>query len=227
MSKRWFHERKREYYHLRAKEEGYASRAAFKLIQLDERFHFLEGARKVLDLGAAPGGWLQAASEGMGDDRLILGVDLQEISPLGLSGVETLVGDVRSEDTIQEIRVFFQGRVDVILSDMAPDVSGTWDLDQFRQIHLARVVLVIADELLRRDGWLIIKTFQGSEHDKYVHEVREMFERVKIVKPKASRKKSAEIYLVAHQLKVPRQLPEGYRPEEEEESVSSPAPSGP
>ena len=217
MSKRWYHERKREYYHLKAKEEGYASRAAFKLIQLDERFHLFEGARKVLDLGAAPGGWLQAASEAIGGEGMILGVDPQEISDLGLPGVETLVGDVTSEDTIQEIREFSQGRVDVILSDMAPDVSGNWDLDQYRQIHLARVVLVVADELLRKDGWLVVKTFQGSEHEKYVHEVREMFEQVKIVKPKASRKKSAEIYLVAHRLKSPRQLPEGYRPEEEEE----------
>ena len=217
MSKRWYHERKREHYHLRAKEEGYASRAAFKLIQLDERFHLFEGARKALDLGAAPGGWLQVASEAIGGEGMILGVDLQEISDLGLPGVETLVGDVTSEDTIQEIREFVQGKVDVILSDMAPDVSGNWDLDQFRQIHLARIVLVVADELLRKDGWLVVKTFQGSEHEKYVHEVREMFEQVKIVKPKASRKKSAEIYLVAHRLKSPRQLPEGYRPEEEEE----------
>jgi len=217
MSKRWYHERKREYYHLRAKEEGYASRAAFKLIQLDERFHLFEGARKVLDLGAAPGGWLQVTSEAIGGEALILGVDLQEISDLGLPGVETLVGDVTSEDTIQEIREFVQGKVDVILSDMAPDVSGNWDLDQYRQIHLARIVLVVADELLRKDGWLVVKTFQGSEHDKYVEEVREIFEQVKIVKPKASRKKSAEIYLVAHRLKSSRQLPEGYRPEEEEE----------
>ena len=163
MSKRWLNERKREYYHLRAKEEGYASRAAFKLIQLEERFGFLKDAKRVLDLGAAPGGWLQVVSEAIGDDGMVLGVDLHEISPLGLPGVETLVGDVTSEETIQEISEFFRGRVDVILSDMSPDVSGNWDLDQFRQIHLARITLVIADELLRRDGWLVVKTFQGSE----------------------------------------------------------------
>jgi 23S rRNA (uridine2552-2'-O)-methyltransferase len=227
MSKRWLSERKREYYHLRAKEEGYASRAAFKLIQLEERFHFLKDTRRVLDLGSSPGGWLQVVSEVIGDDGMVLGVDLKKIRDMGLPGVETLVGDITTEDTIREISEFFQGRVNVILSDMAPDVSGNWDLDQFRQIHLARITLVIADELLRRDGWLVVKTFQGSEHEKYVQEVREMFERVKIVKPKASRKNSAEIYLVAHQLKVPRRLPEGYRQEEEEESVSSPALSGP
>ncbi|MBC8224443.1 RlmE family RNA methyltransferase [Candidatus Bathyarchaeota archaeon] len=216
MSKRWLSERRREHYHLRAKEEGYRSRSAFKLIQLDERFHFFNGASKVLDLGAAPGGWLQVTSEAIGEDGLILGVDLQEITPTGLPGVETLVGDVISEDTIQDIREFFQGKVDVILSDMAPEVSGVWDLDHFRQIHLVRVALVVANELLERDGWLVVKTFQGSEHEKYVHEVREMFERVKIVKPKASRKQSAEIFVVAHQLKSPRRLPEGFRQDDEE-----------
>jgi 23S rRNA (uridine2552-2'-O)-methyltransferase len=216
MSKRWFSERRREHYHLRAKEEGYRSRAAYKLIQLEERFHFLHGAKKVLDLGAAPGGWLQVASEAMGDDALILGVDLQEISPTGLPGVESLIGDVTSGKTIQEIREFFQGKVDVILSDMAPDVSGAWDLDHFRQIHLARIALVVADELLKGEGWFIVKTFQGSEHHQYVGEVKGMFEEVKIVKPKASRKKSAEIFVVAHRLKPIRRLPEEFRQDEEE-----------
>ncbi|MDP6049059.1 MAG: RlmE family RNA methyltransferase [Candidatus Bathyarchaeota archaeon] len=215
MSKRWLSERKNEYYHLRAKEEGYLSRAAFKLIQLEERFGFLKDARNVLDLGAAPGGWLQVASEAIGDKGLIMGVDPQEINHRGLLGVNSLVGDVTSEGTIKEIHDFFQCRVDVILSDMAPDVSGNWDLDHFRQIHLARIVLVIANELLRGDGWLVVKTFQGSEHDKYVNDVRKMFELVKIVKPKASRKHSAEIYLVAHRLKPFRRLPEGYRKKEE------------
>ena len=217
MSKRWLSERRREYYHRMAKEEGYASRAAFKLIQIDERFGFLKEARRVLDLGSAPGGWLQVVSEVIGDDGMVLGVDLVKIRDMGLPGVDTLIGDITTEDTIQEIREFFHGRVEVILSDMSPDISGNWDLDQYRQIHLARITLVFADELLLRDGWLVVKTFQGSEHEKYVHEVREMFERVKIVKPKASRKNSAEIYLVAHRLKSPRLLPEGYRPEEEEE----------
>jgi 23S rRNA (uridine2552-2'-O)-methyltransferase len=216
MSKRWFSERRREHYHLRAKEEGYRSRAAFKLIQIEERFNFLKEARKVLDLGAAPGGWLQAASQIMGDSGLILGVDLQEISPTGLPGVETIVGDMKSEETIREIRQFFNGKVDVILSDMAPDISGTWDLDHFRQIHLARIALVVADEILRKEGWFVVKTFQGSEHEKYVGEVRDMFVQVKIVKPKASRRKSAEIYVVAHKLKAQRRLPEEFRREDEE-----------
>ncbi len=216
MSSRWFNERKNDPYYRWAKEQGYRSRAAFKLIQLEERFGFLEGARNVLDLGAAPGGWLQVASESVGDEGLVLGVDLDEIEPLGLPNVETLVGDITDEETQDEIMDMFQGKVDVILSDMAPDVSGTWDLDQYRQIHLARVALVIADRLLKRKGWMVIKTFQGSEHGKFVREMRDMFETVRIVKPKATRKKSAEIYLVARNLKSDRRLPEGFRPVDEE-----------
>ncbi len=216
MSSRWFNERKNDPYYRWAKEQGYRSRAAFKLIQLEERFGFLEGARNVLDLGAAPGGWLQVASESLGDEGLVLGVDLYEIEPLGLPNVETLVGDITDEETQDEIMDMFQGKIDVILSDMAPDVSGTWDLDQYRQIYLARVALVIADRLLKRKGWMVIKTFQGSEHGKFVREMRDMFETVKIVKPKATRKKSAEIYLVARNLKSDRRLPEEFRPVDEE-----------
>lgn len=216
MSSRWFNERKNDPYYRWAKEQGYRSRAAFKLIQLEERFGFLEGARNVLDLGAAPGGWLQVASESVGDEGLVLGVDLYEIEPLGLPNVETMVGDITDEETQDEIMDMFQGKVDVILSDMAPDISGTWDLDQYRQIYLARVALVIADRLLKRKGWMVIKTFQGSEHGKFVREMRDMFETVKIVKPKATRKKSAEIYLVARNLKSDRRLPEEFRPVDEE-----------
>ncbi len=216
MSNRWLNERKKEEYHLKALEEGYRSRASFKLIQLDERFGFLQTNSKVLDLGAAPGGWLQVVAERIGEEGLVLGVDLQEIEDFGMPGIETLIGDITEEETIQEIYSFFQGKVDVILSDMAPNVSGDWDLDHIRQIHLSRIVLVVADEILKSDGWVIIKTFQGSEHNQYIKEVKDMFEEVKIVKPKASRKKSAEVYVVAHILKSFRQLPEGYRNDEEE-----------
>jgi 23S rRNA (uridine2552-2'-O)-methyltransferase len=216
MSSRWLKERKHDPYYRWAKEQGYRSRAAFKLIQLNERFGFLEGARNVLDLGAAPGGWLQVVSESISDEGLVLGVDLDEIEPLSLPNVETLVGDITNDEIQDEILDKFQGRVDVILSDMAPDVSGTWDLDQYRQIYLARVALVIADRLLKRKGWMVIKTFQGSEHGRFVREMRDMFETVRIVKPKATRKKSAEIYLVARNLKSKRRLPEGFRQADEE-----------
>jgi len=216
MTGSWHQERENDYYYRRAKRSGYRSRAAYKLKQLNNRFNFLEGTLTVLDLGAYPGGWLQVASEEIPPEGLIVGVDLEEIEPLNASNVETIVGDVRDDETIDRIYGLFAGKIDVILSDMAPNVSGIWDLDQYRQIYLARIALIIADRMLRSEGWLIVKTFQGSEHSKYVREVKDMFRSVKRVKPKASRKESAEIYLVAHGLKENRRLPEEFRDEPED-----------
>lgn len=204
MSNGWLQERKKDLYHRRSKEEGYRSRSAYKLKQLNDRFNFLNEAELILDLGAAPGGWLQVASEHVGLEGLILGVDLDEIEPLGLMNVETIVGDITDPDTQNTILEFFDERVDVILSDMAPDVTGHWDLDQYRQIYLARTALAIADKILKEDGWLIVKIFQGREHNRFIREVRSMFQYVKNVKPKASRKESSERFLVAHRLKPGR-----------------------
>ncbi len=203
MSRRWLSERRRDPYHRMAKERGYRSRAAFKLKQLNERFGFLNGARYVLDLGAAPGGWLQVASEAVGGDGLVVGVDLERIRPLGLGNVRTLVGDITEEETLDRIRDVFPGRVDVVLSDMAPNVSGVWEVDHLRQIHLARSALRIAESLLKPRGWVVMKVFQGSEYERFLGEVRGMFEFVKVVKPKASRKGSAEVFVVARGLKPP------------------------
>jgi len=188
-----------------AKEQGYRSRAAFKLKQLNRQFRFLEGARYVLDLGAAPGGWLQVASEAVADDGLVVGVDLDEISPLGFGNVRTLAGDVTDGETLRRIRDMFPGDVDVVLSDMAPNVSGVWEVDHQRQIHLARSALRIAKSVLKPDGWAVVKVFQGSDYDRFLGEVKHMFEFVKVVKPRASRKASAEVYLVARGLRPERQ----------------------
>ena len=209
MSRRWLSERRREPYHRMAKEQGYRSRAAFKLKELNDRFGFLEAARHVLDLGAAPGGWLQAASEEMGGDGLVVGVDLRRIRPLDLKNVRTMVGDVTDEDTLKRIRDAFPGPVDVVLSDMAPNVSGVWEVDHLRQIHLARRALRIAESVLKPDGWAVLKTFQGSEYGAFLRDVRAAFKDVRAVKPRSSRKESAEIYVVAHGLKADRRTPAG------------------
>jgi len=192
-----------------AKRLGYRSRAAFKLKQLNERFGFLNGAKYILDLGAAPGGWLQVASEAVGGDGLVVGVDLEQVTPLGLGNVKTLVGDVMDEEMLKQIRDVFPGHVDVVLSDMAPDISGVWDVDQLRQIHLTRRALRIAKEILKPDGWVVLKVFQGSEYERFLKEVRIMFEFVKVAKPRASRKGSAEIFIVAQDLKSDRRVPGG------------------
>lgn len=219
------HERKDEHYYNKAKEEGYRSRASYKLKQIQKKFRIFDNAKYVLDLGAAPGGWLQVASEYVDDDNgLVLGVDLNPIDRLPYDNVLTLEGDVRDEEVQQEILNFFDGKADVILSDMAPNVIGEWEVDQYRQIHLARIALRLCDKLLKKDGWFVVKIFQGGEHVKYIREMENMFQYVKNFKPRASRKQSAERYLVANGLKDDRILPKkpkrrnGSTEEEDEES---------
>jgi 23S rRNA (uridine2552-2'-O)-methyltransferase len=224
MSSRWIHERKDEFYYNKAKEEGFRSRASYKLKQIQERFDIFEGARYVLDLGAAPGGWLQIASEYVDLDGLVVGLDLNPIEPLYAENVITLVGDVRDPEVQGDILSYFDGKADVILSDMAPDVIGEWDVDQFRQIHLARIALNLCDRLLKENGWFVVKIFQGGEHNKYIQEVKDMFEFVKNYKPRASRKQSAERYVIAHRLKKDRKLPKEFDPGSLDEEDDEPIP---
>jgi 23S rRNA (uridine2552-2'-O)-methyltransferase len=183
-----------------AKEQGYRSRAAFKLKQLNQRFGFLIGARHVLDIGSAPGGWLQVSAEAVGEDGLVVGVDLERIASLGLNNVKTIVGDITDAETFERVKKRFPEGVDVVLSDLSPNVSGVWEVDHLRQIDLARAALRISKSVLRPDGWFVVKVFQGPEYDAFLKEVKDSFSFVKAVKPKASRKKSAEVYLVAREL---------------------------
>ena len=196
-------ERKNDPYHRMAKEQGYRSRAAFKLIQLNERFGFFRGAKYILDLGASPGGWLQVASEAVGPDGLVLGVDLEKIQDTDFENVKTIVGDILNDDVVDEILRVIPSRMDVVLSDLAQNVSGSWDLDQYRQIELAKKALSVSMKVLKRDGYFVVKVFQGSEYDNFMKEMKGAFKSVKVHKPKASRKGSAELFLVAKTLKNP------------------------
>lgn len=225
MSNRWIHERKNEHYYNKAKEEGYRSRASYKLKQMQKKFGIFDKAKYILDLGAAPGGWLQVASENIDKyEGMVLGVDLNPIEPLFNENIVTIVGDIRDLEVQKEILNFFNGKVDVILSDMAPDVIGEWDVDQFRQIHLARIALQLCDKLLKEEGWFVVKIFQGREHTRYIREVKNKFEYVKNFKPAASRKQSAERYVVAHQLKKNHKLPRELRPKSFNEKDDEPIP---
>jgi len=235
---RWKHERANDYYYKKAKETGYRSRAAYKLKQINSKFNIFEEAENVLDLGAAPGGWLQVAAEFVGEDDLVVGVDLLEIPPFEAPSIITIVGDVTDPSVQEEIMELFEGKADVILSDMAPNIIGEWNLDEYRQIELAapniigewnldeyrqielaRAALRLTDRLLRSDGWFIVKIFQGSEHVKFIKEVKAMFRYFKNFKPKASRKGSSERYIVARNLRKDRRLPSlSYSDVEEEDT---------
>jgi len=162
----------------------------------------------------------------MDEDGLVLGVDLKEIKPIYADNVATIVGDIRDLEVQQEVLGAFFGKADIIMSDMAPDVMGQWDVDQYRQIHLARIALKLCDKLLKGDGWFIVKIFQGGEHIKYIRELKDMFKYVKNFKPQASRSRSSERYIIARHLRKDRKLPAEFRPEilVEEEEDDEPIP---
>jgi len=201
MSGRWMEERKRDLYRRMAREQGYRSRAAFKLKEIDKRFGIFNDAKVVLDLGAAPGGWLQAASEAVGKEGLVIGIDLKPIKSLGLENVKTVVGDITENSTLEEVRRLLPDPVDALLSDLSPQISGTWDVDQLLQIELTRSALRFAEEFLRPDGWVVLKVFQGMDTQSFLEGLRRRLGYMKIFKPKASRKRSAEIYVVGRFLK--------------------------
>ena len=196
MPNAWVKERKREYYYRKAKEEKFRSRASYKLLQAVKKYKFIKPGYVVVDLGAAPGGWTQAARKLVEDSGFVLAVDLKPIEPVDASNVRTIVGDISEPQTIHDILEFLPRSADVVVSDVSPNVSGIWELDHARQIDLASQSLQIATSILRFGGNFFVKVFQGSTTNKYVDEVRQCFSFVKLVKPRASRSKSAELYVL-------------------------------
>lgn len=180
----------------RAHSEGWRSRAAFKLIEIDRRDRLLRRGAVVLDLGAAPGGWSQVACERVGSAGRVIAVDLLEIEPL--PGVHCIRGDFTHEEVVMEIeRELGDRKVDLVLSDMAPNISGNWSVDQPRSVALAEAVLDACERLLQPGGSLLVKLFQGEGQDALLHRARATFETVRLRKPEASRAESREIYLLA------------------------------
>ncbi|MFB6360307.1 MAG: 23S rRNA (uridine(2552)-2'-O)-methyltransferase, partial [Halobacteriales archaeon] len=177
----------------KAKQEGYRSRAAYKLKQLDEAASLIDRGDTVVDLGAAPGGWLEVAAELAGPDGRVLGVDRQRIAPI--DGVETLRGDLTEEATQSAIREQV-GQADVVLSDLAPDMTGEYELDHARSVHLARQALEVAEQILAGGGDLAVKVFQGPDLESLRADVEAEFDHARVVTPEATRDASSEVYLV-------------------------------
>jgi len=197
LPKAWIKERKREYYYRKAKEEKYRSRAAYKLLQVAKKYQFIKHGYVVVDLGAAPGGWLQVSQKLVGEKSFILGVDLKPIPPFDLPNVYTIVGDITDHQTISEIKEILPHPADVVLSDVSPNISGIWELDHARQIDLVRKSLQIAISILKPRGNFFTKVFQGGMLNDFLKEVKRHFVFVRLIKPKASRTKSAELYILA------------------------------
>ncbi|KXA92237.1 23S rRNA methyltransferase [candidate division MSBL1 archaeon SCGC-AAA259E19] len=196
MGKRWQEKRKNEHYYKKAKKEGYRSRAAYKLKQLHEKYDLLAKDDVTVDLGAAPGGWLQVAREKVGREGFVLGIDLEPIEELDYENVKTIQADITEEGIEELILKNLPRRPKVILSDASPNISGVWEVDHARSVDLGRSALSLAQELFDHEGNILIKVFQGKFFEELKREARKDFDFLKASKPEASRKRSAEIYLI-------------------------------
>lgn len=183
-----------DYYYKKAKLEKYKSRAVYKLEQIHKIFKIFKYGVKVVDLGAHPGGWSQFARKKVGSKGVVISVDLQ---PVNLPNVISIMGDITEEETIHLIESKLNGKCGIVLSDCSPNVSGHWGTDHARQIFLAQTSLEIATRILVKNGIFICKIFQGDLVNEFINDVKPLFKLVRTYKPKASRKQSAEMYLIA------------------------------
>jgi len=205
-NREWIERHLSDPYVKRSVQEGYRSRAAYKLKEIDDKDRLLRPGAVVVDLGAAPGSWTQVVCERLSRHGAvsgrILALDILPMDPL--PGVEVLLGDFREEAVEQELeRTLAGGKVDVVLSDMAPNLSGIAAADAARSLLLAELALDFAVKHLKPDGAFLVKAFQGSGHSQYVERLKRTFRSVAVRKPAASRESSAEVYLLARGLRAP------------------------
>jgi 23S rRNA (uridine2552-2'-O)-methyltransferase len=195
----WLDRHVHDPYVKRAQQEGYRSRAAYKLLGLDEKDHFLKPGMTVVDLGAAPGGWCQVVAKKVGDKGRVIGIDLLEMAPV--AGATLIQGDFSSDEGLKRVESALQGhKVDLVLSDMAPNFSGVASVDQAKHYGLAELALEFAVHWLKPEGTFVVKVFQGSGFEDYFRQVKASFRQVAARKPDASRDESRENFLVARGL---------------------------
>ena len=199
-SRRWMHEHLNDEYVKKAQKEGYRCRAVYKLLEIIEKKHIINKGDTVLDLGAAPGGWSQVAVKITGKSGLVIASDILPIEEI--NGVNFIQGDFTEQSVYDELMNLIKGSsIDIVLSDMAPNMSGQLSVDQPKSMYLADLAIDFALKILSRNGHFIVKVFQGDGFDEYVKKSRSSFRKVSIIKPKASRPRSKEVYLLASQLK--------------------------
>jgi 23S rRNA (uridine2552-2'-O)-methyltransferase len=196
-SGRWRRRQDKDPYVDRAAREGWRSRAVFKLAEIDEREHLLRRGMTCVDLGAAPGGWSQYAVKQVGRTGQVWAVDLLPMDPI--AGVEVILGDFTQPDVLAELCAALPGGVDLVMSDMAPNLTGTREIDIPRHLALAEAALAFAEATLKPGGDFLLKLFQGAGSEEFVARARPRFKKARLMKPKASRAESSEIYLLARQ----------------------------
>jgi 23S rRNA (uridine2552-2'-O)-methyltransferase len=199
-SKKWLRRHVNDPYVQRSKKEGYRARSAYKLIEIDERDRLLKGGQVVVDLGAAPGGWSQVAAKKLGPGGRVVAIDLLEMEPI--AGVTFIQGNFATQKGLAAVQEGLKGRkVDLVLSDMSPNISGIAVSDQARAMELAEIARDFALLHLKPDGAFLVKIFQGTGYDEYFRSLRRAFEKVVVRKPDASRDESAEQYILARTLR--------------------------
>ena len=194
-SKQWMREHVNDPFVQLAQKEGYRSRAAYKLLEIDTKDRLLKPGTVVVDLGATPGGWSQVAAAKIGRGGKVIALDLLPLDPL--AGVDFIQGDFREEAVLKQLEDFLQDKpVGLVISDMAPNMSGVASADQARAMHLAELAMEFALEHLKPDGSFLVKVFQGAGFEDFLKLMRSRFARVVTRKPKASRDRSSEVYLL-------------------------------
>jgi len=195
-SNQWMQEHFDDEYVKKAQAMGYRSRSTFKLVEIQEKDKIIRPGMNIIDLGAAPGGWSDYARKIVGKKNKVIGLDLLAIDPI--EGVDFIQGDFREDAVLDELmRVLDGAPVDLVMSDMAPNISGNKAMDQPRSIYLAELALDTAQTVLTSGGTFLIKMFQGAGFDEYKKEVTKCFTSVMIRKPKSSRARSKEVYILA------------------------------
>ncbi len=200
-SKAWMREHVNDPYVQRAKADGYRSRAAYKLLELDQKDRLLVPGQLLIDLGAAPGSWSQVALEKLGSKGRVVAVDLLPVAPL--RGVQFIQGDVREQAVLDQLVLALGGRkADLVISDLAPNISGIAVSDQARAVHLCELALEFAGQCLKPGGSLLVKVFQGAGFTEFLADMRKAFVKVGSRKPDASRGRSSEMYLLGKGFKA-------------------------
>ncbi len=198
-SKAWMREHLTDPYVQMANKEGYRSRAVYKLMELDERDHLLKPGMTVVDLGAAPGSWTQVVAKKISSAGMLIALDILPMDPV--HGAVFIQGDFREDAALARLEAALQGRpVDLVISDMAPNISGIGLSDQARSMHLAELALEFSRQHLKPGGNFLVKVFQGDGFDEFVREMRACFAQVLVRKPKASRDRSTEVYMLGKSL---------------------------
>lgn len=187
---------RRDKYRRLAKDQGYRARSAYKLLQLNDSYHIIKKGSRVVDLGCAPGGWLQVATKEGGK---VVGIDIKPVDPV--VGAMIFQGSVEDPAIMEQVASALGGKADIVLSDLAPNVSGVWDIDHARQIALTQMALAAAHKMLREGGSAVFKVFEGDMLNEMKAQLKQSFGRVQLSKPSASRQESSELYMVCFDFK--------------------------